>query len=132
MERLADLGVTRGCATEPSRFCPTEPVTRAQMASFLVRAFQLPPASPSQFTDTGGNSHQADIAALASSGVTKGCAVDPARYCPAAETTRAEKGTFLTRAVDRPQSLQQDDCACTALMVSVSLWPSTQRSEGQR
>ena len=34
---IADLGVTAGCtATE---FCPDETVTRAQMASFLVRAF---------------------------------------------------------------------------------------------
>ena len=44
VERLADLGVTGGCATEPARFCPTETVTRARMASFLVRAFDLPSA----------------------------------------------------------------------------------------
>ena len=39
--RLADLGVTTGCATDPLRFCPDRPVTRAQMATFLVRAFAL-------------------------------------------------------------------------------------------
>ena len=34
---IADLGVTVGCT--PTRFCPDETVTRAQMASFFVRAF---------------------------------------------------------------------------------------------
>ena len=41
VERFADLGITHGCATEPARFCPEDPVTRAQMASFLARAFDL-------------------------------------------------------------------------------------------
>ncbi|MGF1667416.1 MAG: S-layer homology domain-containing protein [Acidimicrobiia bacterium] len=33
---LAAAGITRGCTVES--FCPDEQVTRAQMASFLVRA----------------------------------------------------------------------------------------------
>ena len=31
-------GVTLGCSTDPLLFCPSEPVKRSQMASFLVRA----------------------------------------------------------------------------------------------
>ena len=54
VERLADLGVTGGCATEPARFCPAETVTRARMASFLVRAFELPVGRSGRFVDTGG------------------------------------------------------------------------------
>ena len=46
VDGLADLGVTAGCATEPDRFCPHETVSRAQMASFLVGAFEMPAASP--------------------------------------------------------------------------------------
>lgn len=38
VEELYALGVTRGCATEPLRYCPTDQVTRGQMASFLARA----------------------------------------------------------------------------------------------
>lgn len=34
-------GITRGCAGGPPRFCPDDPVTRAQMASFLARALDL-------------------------------------------------------------------------------------------
>lgn len=37
--RLAAAGITRGCDPPANtRFCPGEPVTRAEMAVFLVRA----------------------------------------------------------------------------------------------
>lgn len=47
-ERLFALGVTNGCALDPRRFCPHAAVTRAEMASFLARAFGLPtsPVTP--------------------------------------------------------------------------------------
>jgi len=38
---LAAEGITRGCSRNPLRYCPDQPVTRAQMASFLVRALNL-------------------------------------------------------------------------------------------
>ena len=38
VEGLYDTGVTRGCSTTPLLYCPDEPVTRAQMASFIIRA----------------------------------------------------------------------------------------------
>ena len=41
IDALAAAGVTLGCGTDPLRYCPDEPVTRAQMASFLVRALNL-------------------------------------------------------------------------------------------
>lgn len=101
VERLADLGVTRGCATTtPARFCPQDPVTREQMASFLVRAFTLPAGPSFGFTDTSTSSHKADIDALAASGITVGCQTNPPRYCPTGATTRAEMATFLVRALD--------------------------------
>ena len=96
VERLANLGITKGCATQPARYCPTDPVTHAQMASFLVRAFQLPQGPSNQFTDTAGNTHETDINALATDGITIGCATTPALYCPSQDTTRAQMATFLT------------------------------------
>jgi hypothetical protein len=43
IDRLADSGVTKGCNPPANtRFCPGDSVTRAQMASFLTRALQLP------------------------------------------------------------------------------------------
>jgi hypothetical protein len=40
IEQLAAEGITSGCAT--GLYCPENPVTRAQMAVFLVKAFNLP------------------------------------------------------------------------------------------
>ena len=37
-EALRTAGVTAGCSTSPLRYCPDQPVTRAQMASFFARA----------------------------------------------------------------------------------------------
>ncbi len=100
VERLADLDVTWGCSTDPPRYCPDSPVTRAQMASFLVRAFDLDTAPSAGFTDTAGNTHEADIDALAAVGITVGCGTDPLRYCPDSPITRAQMASFLVRALD--------------------------------
>ena len=43
VEAILAAGVTRGCSAEPMRYCPEESVTRAQMASFLIRALQSAP-----------------------------------------------------------------------------------------
>ena len=100
VEALADLGITKGCATEgPARYCPDGEVSRAQMASFLARAFDLEPSGEGgRFSDVSGGVHAASIDALAASGITKGCASDPARYCPTSATTRAQAASFLKRA----------------------------------
>lgn len=50
IERFAELGVTTGCG-DGTNYCPDVTVSRAQMASFLVRAFELPAAEPAGFGD---------------------------------------------------------------------------------
>jgi len=42
IERLAQLGITAGCSAEPLLYCPNDPITRAQMAVFIVVALNLP------------------------------------------------------------------------------------------
>ncbi len=42
IEQLYAEGITGGCDVAPLRYCPEDPVTRAQMAVFLVRTFGLP------------------------------------------------------------------------------------------
>ena len=98
-DRLADLEVTSGCALAPLRYCPDRAVTRGQMATFLVRAFDLQAAAAAGFADTDGNTHQANIDALAAAGVTAGCKTDPLRYCPDRSVTRGQMATFLARAL---------------------------------
>lgn len=52
IESLATAEVTTGCnPPENDRFCPREPVTRAQMASFLGRALNLTPRTPEPMPD---------------------------------------------------------------------------------
>jgi glucose/arabinose dehydrogenase len=92
--------VTTGCT--PTRFCPNNTVTREQMASFLVRALQLPPASRDFFVDDETSVHEADINRVAAAGITTGCAAN--RYCPRATVTRQEMASFLVRAYRLPNT----------------------------
>jgi hypothetical protein len=41
IDRMAVLNITLGCTPDHLFYCPSDPVTRAQMAAFLVRAFDL-------------------------------------------------------------------------------------------
>ena len=96
INRLAAAGITGGCG--PDRFCPKASVLRDQMASFLVRAFELARSSVDRFTDDEGSIHENDIDALAASGITAGCG--GTRYCPRNPVTRGQMAAFLHRAVD--------------------------------
>ncbi|MCY4175790.1 MAG: D-alanyl-D-alanine carboxypeptidase [Acidimicrobiaceae bacterium] len=108
---LAHAGVTQGC--DSGRFCPRQSLTRAQMASLLVRALGLPTDSDSDergagapdaenFSDVSADSvHAGSIAALARAGITKGCNSETAQFCPQRLVTRAEFASFLSRARPR-------------------------------
>ncbi len=98
VERFAQLQITTGCKTEPLSYCPYNSVTRAQMASFLKRAYQLPQANNIGFTDIQGNTHAANINALAAARITTGCNTNPLNYCPTKPVTRAQMATFIARA----------------------------------
>ena len=97
IERLAELGVTRGCG-DGSGFCPQGSVSRAQMAVFLSRAYDLPDSPAPGFTDVPDDAwYAAEVAKLAASGITMGCG-DGTRFCPELDTTRGQMVTFLHRA----------------------------------
>jgi len=101
IERIAAAGITTGCNPPfGDAYCPGRSVTRAEMASFLGRAFGLPPAIDDPFGDDDGSPHEADIARIAAAGITYGCA--PGRFCPDAAVTRGEMAAFLMRAASLP------------------------------
>jgi len=96
---IADLGVTVGCNAAGTLYCPGGDVTRAEMASFLARAFNLPATTTDYFTDDTGNIHEANINKIAAAGITVGCNLAGTLYCPDAKVTRAEMATFIVRAL---------------------------------
>ena len=121
IERFAELGVTLGCATQPLRYCPDQAVTRAQMAAFLVRAFELDDAPSAGFTDTSGHHFETEIDKLAAARITLGCTANPRRYCPNRHVTRGQMATFLARALGlTPPPEPQPATADTEPAISIS------------
>ena len=94
-------GCTPGTLGDQDRnFCPLQPVSRGQMATFLVRALELEvPPQPAGFDDVDpAGAHAANIEALFAAQITTGCARDPLAYCPDRSVTRAQMAAFLHRA----------------------------------
>lgn len=107
IERLYQAGVTSGCNMEPLLYCPDSPVTRDQMAVFLLRAKHgpdyVPPAATGIFQDVPSDYWAAAwIEQLAAEGITSGCSTNPIRYCPATPVTRDQMAVFLLRAAHDP------------------------------
>ena len=103
IEAIAEEGITLGCnPPDNDLFCPDEPVARGQMAAFLTRAFGYTDGDPGvdRFTDDDDSEFEADIEALASADVTRGC--NPPvndMFCPDDVVTRGQMAAFLTRAL---------------------------------
>lgn len=96
--RLAAAGMVGGF--EDGTFRPDEPVSRAQMATFLVRAIEVVtgrpvPAGVDRFPDDDGLSHEGNIDRLADQRITVGDA--DGNYRPHDPVTRAGMATFLAR-----------------------------------
>jgi type VII secretion-associated serine protease mycosin len=102
IEWLYASGITRGCTQQ--RFCPKEDVTRAEMATFLSRAFDLPATERDYFTDDETSTHEDNINRVAAAGVTRGCRAT--KYCPTGIVSRAQMASSLARALALPPAEQ--------------------------
>ena len=105
IKQLAADGITAGCGG--GNYCPEDPVTRAQMALFLLRArygaAYTPPAvgSSTGFNDISTSYWAAAwIKQLAAEGITTGCG--SGNYCPEDPVTRAQMAIFLVRTFNLP------------------------------
>lgn len=103
IEELYRRGITSGCGS--GNFCPGSPVTRAQMAVFLLRALEgasyVPPPATGVFADVPPNDFFAPwIEEIARRGITTGCG--SGNYCPRTPVTRAQMAVFLVRAFSLP------------------------------
>lgn len=99
INRLAEARLVTGASTG---YNPADPVTRAQMATFLVRAYEDVTGTDlaierDWFTDDDGQSHEAAINKAASAGLTGGSG---SGYSPAGTVTRAQMASFLARLLD--------------------------------
>jgi len=100
VEQLWFEEITAGCGELV--YCPSEPVSRAQMAVFLLKtehgaAFVPSPCAgafedvpcPGPFTDW--------IEALRAEEITAGCQASPLLYCPGSGVTRGQMAVFLVK-----------------------------------
>jgi hypothetical protein len=97
IEELARRGVVSGCGG--GNYCPLNPVTRAQMAVFVLRTLDpnlTPPACTTPvFNDVPANDGFCRwIEELARRGVVSGCG--GGAYCPNNPVTRDQMGVFIS------------------------------------
>jgi glucose/arabinose dehydrogenase len=100
IDEMAVRGITVGCDQDGLFYCPGDPVTREQMAAFILRAVGDPnPATPpsQRFTDVSPmNGFYPFIDRLWVRGVTVGCG--GTNFCPVNPVTRGQMAAFLVRA----------------------------------
>ena len=95
---LRKAGITLSCGAGPDRYCPSDPVSRAEMASVVVWALELPAADEDYFLDDDGSVHESSINALRKAGITRGCGAGPDHYCPSNPVSRAQMESLIVRA----------------------------------
>ena len=99
IEQLAAEGITGGCGN--GNYCPSTPVSRDQMAIFLLRSehgssYTPPTATGAVFGDIPANFWAAAwVEQLASEGITGGCG--GGNYCPSTPVSRDQMAVFLQR-----------------------------------
>ena len=101
VERLFTLGITEGF--DDGTYRPNTQVNRAQMAAFLVRAFEhsdqlITPAGVFDDVDPGAW-YTPFAEAIYRLDITRGCATNPLAYCPFDPVRRDHMASFLARAL---------------------------------
>ena len=124
---LYQAGITVGCSTTPLQFCPTDSLLRYQMAIFIVRAWSVatygnpeafmtaaPPSTTPHFTDVSNSDCATNayctynyIQKLWELGITGGCSVSPALFCPNDGLQNYQVAIFVAR------TKQQIDFPCS-------------------
>ncbi len=120
VESVAGAGVTAGCGATPAVYCPEAPVSRAQMAVFVLKSLEgpgwTPPPCTGVFADVPCPSLFADwIEEFAARGITAGCGGGV--YCPDDPTSRAQMAVFLLKGVEGAAYVPP---ACTGIFADVS------------
>ena len=111
INRLAEAGMTVGCVsfteTQAGRYCPTDLVTRAEMATFLSRTERLGPPLADHFSDDDGHLLEDGLNRAAEAGLLNGC--DEREACPDLVVTREQMAAFLHRAAERIEIVERSE-----------------------
>ncbi len=93
--RVSEAGIMVG--RNDDTFAADEPLKRSQLATVLMRGYDLPEAEgATPFNDVEDNAHAESIAAAFEAGLTEGCTEQ--RYCTALPVERDQIASFLHRA----------------------------------
>jgi hypothetical protein len=103
---MSTHGITAGCQTSPPLYCPNTPVTRAQMAVFVVAGLDLalgtsltyPPSAYFQDVPSTGvpdSIYFPFVQRIDQLGITAGCQASPALYCPDESITQGQMAVFM-------------------------------------
>jgi hypothetical protein len=102
IEDLSNRGITGGCGGP--NYCPSNTVTRAQMAVFLLKTLEGsaydPPDCADVFDDvpcTPGAGFSDWIEELYNRQITGGCQASPLLYCPGNPNNRGQMAVFLVK-----------------------------------
>ncbi len=101
VQKLKELGITNGCSA--TSYCPTNMVTRGQVAVFLMRgkfgaanSAKLLNSTTPYFTDVAStDSTFPFVQKLKDSGITSGCSTTA--FCPANPLTRGQAAVLIIR-----------------------------------
>lgn len=123
IEEFAAEGITTGCGGK--NYCPNNPVTRGEMAVFLLRAkhgsTHNPPVPTGVFGDVPPGAPFAKwIEELAAEAITSGCG--GGNYCPTIPSSRGQMAVFLNKTFsDTAQELIAEDLAWGDIDYATSL-----------
>jgi sugar lactone lactonase YvrE len=107
---MSNYGITVGCQTSPPLYCPSQPVTRAEMAVFIVRGVNLATGASLTYPTTAyfqdvpssgvpDSEYFPYVQRLAQLAITVGCQTSPvALFCPDESIPQAQMAVFVIRA----------------------------------
>jgi hypothetical protein len=99
---LSSDGITAGCSTSPALYCPDTPVTRAQMAVFIVAALDRALGTPLTYTQTpyfndvpATSVYFPFVQRIKDLGITAGCSTSPSLFCPDTSIPQGQMAVFM-------------------------------------
>ncbi len=107
-------GFTDGCTLDGRNFCPDRPVTKLELAVFMLRArfgtgYQPPPAQ-GIFTDIEAGSWGPEWAEAAyNQDIMEACGVSPLRFCPDQQVGRRMMAVYMVAGFDLPLPPEPED-----------------------